>query len=233
VIVAGGGAVLSGAGDEITRIAEILNIPVATTINGKGSINEMHAWSAGVIGGNGGRPYANQLLAEADCIFYLGTKVNSLITLKGTIPAPGRSVTVLQLDVDPNELGNNVPTAIAACGDLKESLAALLEIASGRNTTAPSRQWSVQALAERAAAYWGEVAERSACNDVPIAPQRVIDALWRHTPEGIDHTLRRNRDIVAGRSLRYLTPVGRCALCQCLYRPLARWRGGIAPARDF
>jgi acetolactate synthase-1/2/3 large subunit len=182
VIVAGGGAVLSGAWDEITRLAEILHIPVATTINGKGSINEMHAWSAGVIGGNGGRPYANQLLAEADCIFYLGTKVNSLITLKGTIPAPGRSVTVLQLDVDPNELGNNVPTAIAACGDLKESLAALLEIASGRNTTAPSRQWSVQALAERAAAYWAEVAERSACNDVPIAPQRVIDALWRHTP---------------------------------------------------
>src|SRR5260370_510164 len=182
MIVAGGGAVLSGAGDEITRIAEILNIPVATTINGKGSINEMHAWSAGVIGGNGGRPYANQLLAEADCIFYLGTKVNSLITLKGTIPAPGRSVTVLQLDVDPNELGNNVPTAIAACGDLKESLAALLEIAGGCNTTAPSRQWSVQALAERAATYWAEVAERSACNDVPIAPQRVIDALWRHTP---------------------------------------------------
>ncbi len=182
VIVAGGGAVLSGAWDEITRLAEILHIPVATTINGKGSINEMHAWSAGVIGGNGGRPYANQLLAEADCIFYLGTKVNSLITLKGTIPAPGRAVTVLQLDFDPNELGNNVPTAIAACGDLKESLAALLEIASGRNTTAPSRQWSVQALAERAAAYWAEVAERSACNDVPIAPQRVIDALWRHTP---------------------------------------------------
>jgi acetolactate synthase I/II/III large subunit len=182
VIVAGGGAVLSGAWDEITRLAEILHIPVATTINGKGSINEMHAWSVGVIGGNGGRPYANQLLAEADCIFYLGTRVNSLITLKGTIPGPGRSVTVLQLDVDPNELGNNVPAAIAACGDLKESLAALLEIVSRRNITAPSRQWSVQALVERAAAYWGEVAERSACNDIPIAPQRVIDALWRRTP---------------------------------------------------
>src|SRR5207302_4714023 len=129
VIVAGGGAVLSGAWDEITQMAETLHIPVATTINGKGSINEMHAWSVGVIGGNGGRPYANQLLAEADCIFYLGTKVNSLVTLSGTIPAPGRSVTVLQLDVDPNELGNNVPATIAACGDLKESLAALLEIA--------------------------------------------------------------------------------------------------------
>src|SRR5437763_1851401 len=182
VIVAGGGALLSGAWDEITRLADSLHIPVATTINGKGSINEMHAWSVGVIGGNGGRPYANQLLAEADCIFYLGTKVNSLVTLKGTIPAPDQPVTVLQLDVDPNELGNNVPTAIAACGDLKESLAALLEIARSRTMTAPKRQWSAQTLAQRAAVSWSELAGRAACNEILIAPQRVIDALWHQTP---------------------------------------------------
>ncbi len=185
LIVAGGGAVLSGAWDEITRIAETLAIPVATTINGKGSINEMHAWSVGVIGGNGGRPYANQLLAEADCLMYLGTKVNSLVTLNGTIPAPGQSVTVLQIDIDPHELGNNVPTAIAACGDLKESLAAVLEIASSRNITAPERQWSAQILAQRAAQFWTEVAERAACSDVPITPGRVIAALWQHTPSDV------------------------------------------------
>src|SRR2546421_8361811 len=182
VIVAGGGAVLSGAWDEITQIAETLHIPVATTINGKGSINEMHPWSIGVIGGNGGRPYANLLLTEADCIFFLGTKVNSLVTLNSTIPTPGQPVTVLQLDVDPNQLGNNVPATIAACGDIKESIAALLEIASSRTMPAPGRQWSVQTLEQRAAAYWTEVAERAASNDMPIAPQRVIDALWQHTP---------------------------------------------------
>src|SRR5207248_11143143 len=168
-----------------TRIAETLAIPVATTINGKGSINEMHAWSVGVIGGNGGRPYANQLLAEADCLFYLGTKVNSLVTLKGTIPVPGPFVTVLQIDIDPHELGNNVPTTIAACGDLKESLATLLEIVGRRNITAPKRQWSAQTLAEQAAVFWAEVTERAACNDIPIAPQRVIDALWHQTPSDV------------------------------------------------
>ena len=185
VIVAGGGAVLSGAWDEITQLAETLHIPVATTINGKGSINEMHPWSIGVIGGNGGRPYANQLLTEADCIFYLGTKVNSLVTLNSTIPAPGQPVTVLQLDVDPNQLGNNVPAIIAACGDIKESLGALLEIASSRTMRAPERQWSVQTLEQRAAPYWAEVAERAICNDMPIAPQRVIDPLWQHTPSDV------------------------------------------------
>ena len=135
-----------------------------------------------MIGGNGGRPYANRLLAEADCILYLGTKVNSLVTLNGTIPAPGQDVTVLQIDVDPDELGNNVPVAIAACGDIKESLAALLEIASSRAISAPARQWTPQVLAERAAPFWAEVAGRAACDDIPVAPQRVINDLWQHTP---------------------------------------------------
>ncbi len=182
VIVAGGGALLSGAWQEITRIAEALHIPVATTINGKGSIDEMHAWSIGVIGGNGGRPYANQLLAEADYIWYLGTKVNSLVTLKGEIPAPGRAVTVLQLDVDPTELGNNVPVALAACGDLKESLRAFLEIISSRAITPPARQWTPQMLAELAAPFWAELVERAVSDEIPMAPQRVIDTLWRSTP---------------------------------------------------
>jgi acetolactate synthase I/II/III large subunit len=181
VMVAGGGAVLSGAWQEMTCIAETLHIPVATTINGKGSIDELHPWSIGVIGGNGGRPYANQLLAEADCIWYLGTKVNSLVTLKGEIPAPGKAVTVLQLDVDPTELGNNVPAVLAACGDLKESLRALLEIISSRSLSAPEREWTPQALAQRAASFWAEVAERAGCNDIPMSPGRVIDTLWQHT----------------------------------------------------
>ena len=185
VMVAGGGAVLSGAWQEITRVAEALHIPVATTINGKGSINEMHEWSIGVIGGNGGRPYANQLLAEADCIWYLGTKVNSLVTLKGEIPAPGNAVAVLQLDVDPTELGNNVPAALAACGDLKESLTAFLELISSRDISVAVRQWTPQFLLERAAPFWAEVAERAACNDIPMAPQRVIDTLWQHTPDDV------------------------------------------------
>src|SRR5579864_6358602 len=149
MIVAGGGAMLSGAWDEITRLAETLHIPVATTINGKGSISEMHEWSVGVIGGNGGRPFANRLLAEADCIFYLGTKVNSLVTLNGTVPEPGHDVTVLQLVIDPNEGGNNVPATIAACGDLKESLEVLLAIVNSRGVNAPVRQWTPRVLAER------------------------------------------------------------------------------------
>jgi len=88
---------------------------------------------------------------------------------------------VLQLDVDPTELGNNVPAVLAACGDLKESLRALLEIISSRSLSAPEREWTPQALAQRAASFWAEVAERAGCNDIPMSPGRVIDTLWQHT----------------------------------------------------
>ncbi|GCE45807.1 acetolactate synthase-1/2/3 large subunit [Thermosporothrix hazakensis] len=183
LIIAGGGAVLSGAWDEITALAERLHIPVATTINGKGSINEMHPWSVGVIGGNGARPYANQLMAEADCIFYLGSKVNSLTTLKGTVPAP--TATVLQLNVDPLELGNNVPATVAACGDIKESLAALLELISQRSISAPQRSVTPEKLEELAAPFWEAVARNATRPDVPVVPQRIIETLWQHTPEDV------------------------------------------------
>ncbi len=138
-----------------------------------------------MIGGNGGRPYANQLLAEADCILYLGSKVNSLVTLKNTVPDPQKSVTTLQIDADPTELGNNLPMAVAACGDIKESLAALLKLIAERVNIAPKRQWSVQTFAQPAQAFWTEVAKQAACSDVPISPQRVIDALWQHTPDDV------------------------------------------------
>lgn len=182
MIVAGGGVILSGAWDEVTRLAEALHIPVATTINGKGSINEMHEWSVGVIGGNGGRPYANQLLAEADCILYLGSKVNSLVTLQSTVPDLRRGVTTLQIDADPAELGNTLPMTAVACGDLKESLAALLRLLVERTQNVPVRAWN---LAQPARAFWDEVARQAACGDLPMSPQRVIDALWQHTPDDV------------------------------------------------
>src|SRR5258708_38707863 len=101
VIVAGGGAVLSGAWDEITRLAEILHIPVATTINGKGSINEMHAWSAGVIGGNGGRTHPQQPLGGGDLIFFPGPKGKSVVNPKSPVPPPRRSLSVVATPFEP------------------------------------------------------------------------------------------------------------------------------------
>src|SRR6478672_5131581 len=94
VIVAGGGALISQAWEELSELAILLKIPVGTSINGKGSIAEDHPWSIGVIGGNGGKPQANAIIAEADTILYVGSRVNSLITLSSTNPGPDSGKTI-------------------------------------------------------------------------------------------------------------------------------------------
>ena len=70
VIVAGGGVLTSRAWDELTALAETLNIPVATSINGKGSVAETSPVSIGIVGGNGARSYTNAVVANADLGYF-------------------------------------------------------------------------------------------------------------------------------------------------------------------
>nr|MBA2278547.1 thiamine pyrophosphate-binding protein [Chloroflexia bacterium] len=126
VIVAGGGVLTSRAWDELTALAESLNIPVGTSINGKGSIAETHPCSLGVIGGNGARAYANAWIAEADLVLFVGTRTDSTTTSGWTLP-PRRSPPVsIHIDIAPKEIGNTYPAAARLFGDARETLRELL-----------------------------------------------------------------------------------------------------------
>ena len=125
VILAGGGAVLSGCQAELTALAELLDAPVATTITGKGAIAETHPLSLGVAGGNGGRPYANIALATAPLVLLVGCKANEVATQRYTTPRR-HGPPIIQIDVDPQQLGNTYPLAVALCGDARLALADLL-----------------------------------------------------------------------------------------------------------
>lgn len=184
-IVAGGGVVISQAWDELTELATLLRTPVGTTINGKGSIAEDHPWSIGVIGGNGGRPYANELLGEADTILYVGSRVNSLVTLGWRNPAPEDGRTILQIDADPWQLGNNLPVTHALCGDAKLVLADLVALARefrSDNGAGGASEWTAELLRERARGWWDafEIAARS--DNYPVKPQRIFQLLERLLP---------------------------------------------------
>jgi acetolactate synthase-1/2/3 large subunit len=187
VIVAGGGAVISGAWDQLNELATLLKIPVGTSINGKGAIAEDHPWSIGVIGGNGGKPEANAILGEADTILYVGTRVNSLITLSSTNPGPDSGKTILQIDADPNQLGNNLPTAVAVCGDAQLVLADLAAWARAERAdvgAAPLRSsWERKVLIGRIAPFWDEFESKARSEAYPIKPQRIFAALDRILPQ--------------------------------------------------
>ena len=127
VIVAGGGAVTSQVWPEITALTEALNIPVGTSITGKGSISEDHPLSLGVVGSNGSRTYGNAILESADLILYIGCKTDSVTTVNWTLPPLSTNKIIIHIDVDPVEIGNNYPTAVGLVGDAKLAVVDLLQ----------------------------------------------------------------------------------------------------------
>jgi acetolactate synthase-1/2/3 large subunit len=180
VIVAGGGAVTSGAWAELTALAEAMGAPVGTSICGKGAIAENHPLSLGVVGSNGRRPYANAVLQAADLILYVGCKTDSVTTAAWTLPQLTTDQTILHLDVDPTEVGRNYPTAVGLVGDAKLGLADLL--AAVRAQDVKPRPHPLTALDDEVSAVWADFEAKAAAITTPIKPQRVIQTLARLLP---------------------------------------------------
>jgi acetolactate synthase-1/2/3 large subunit len=127
VIVAGGGATISMAGPEILKLAETLSIPIATSLNGKGIIPEDHPLAVGVVGSYS-QWCANRVVYEADLVLFVGSHTGDQVTNNWTIPHEG--VTIIQIDIDPAELGRNYVNTVSLLGDAKVSVKKLAEYCS-------------------------------------------------------------------------------------------------------
>jgi acetolactate synthase-1/2/3 large subunit len=125
-IVAGSGVHLSGAWAELARLVETTGIPVATTIHGKGSFPETSPWSLGVVGANGARDYANEYLAQADVVLFIGSRANATDTNSFTSPSRDKTI-VIQNDIEAGRAGRNFPGSIGLVGDAKSTLGQLME----------------------------------------------------------------------------------------------------------
>jgi acetolactate synthase I/II/III large subunit len=178
VIVAGGGVRSSGAWDELTMLAESMNIPVATSVNGKGSISEESPVSIGIVGGNGARPYANDTLRETDLMVLIGTRTNSVTTLNWTLPPKGQ-INVVQIDVDPAQVGQNYRADASIVGDAKLALRDLLEAVDLRTSLVQNRKAWLAELANRKQDYFDQAEAKAAETSQPIKPQRVFSVLRR------------------------------------------------------
>lgn len=174
-IVAGGGVVTSEAGPELVKLAEMLSIPVATSLNGKGSIAENHSLSLGLVG-TYGRWGANQAVAEADLVFFIGTRAGGHVTDDWRVPRPGTPI--IQSDLDPAEIGRNYPTKVGLLGDAKVTLQRMIEAAQ---PVAPRTAW-VQRTQELVNAWRASVAGLRGSDAVPIRPERVCKEISDSLP---------------------------------------------------
>ncbi|MCZ7663472.1 MAG: hypothetical protein M5U22_11350 [Thermoleophilia bacterium] len=136
--MAGGGVINARAWDDLIALAEMLGSPVGTTITGKGAIREDHELAIGVVGDNGYREYANDMVAQADLVFYVGCKAGSVTTVRWTLPDPRRAPKVIHLDIDPQLIGNNYPTEVGLVGDARLILADLVAVLKAHS---PGRGW--------------------------------------------------------------------------------------------
>jgi acetolactate synthase-1/2/3 large subunit len=176
-ILAGGGIMHSGAGAELTSLAEQTSAAVGTTLSGKGVIAEDHPLSVGVTGSMG-TSAAAVALAEADVVLLAGTKAGGGATFSWTLPRADQAV--LQLDIDPAELGRAFPLRAALLGDARPGLQALTAALAGPAAAqqpaaaAPDRaRWRAR-IGELTSAWRAERDSERASDAIPIAPQRVL-----------------------------------------------------------
>lgn len=174
VIVCGGGVVISGAEAELQRLAERLDIVVATTVSGQGSLAEIHPNCLGVVGSNGGVVATRTVVEEADLVVYIGCRAGSVTTERWRYPAAG--TTILHIDTNPMAISANYETKVALAADARLSLAAINDALDADETL--SRSFGGAARAAKAREEKFAVFNPLAASDErPIRPERVVAEL--------------------------------------------------------
>lgn len=180
IIVVGGGAVSSGAEQEVLDLATTLGIPIATSLNAKHVVPDRHPLAVGVVG-TYSRSSANKSVVEADLVFFIGSHTGGQVTHNWQIPRKG--ATVIQLDIDPVELGRNYPNKVSIVGDAKVSLRQMLNTLGDARAVA-SRLESWRERTTLLVKEWrnSTEAERTS-NAVPMRPERLCAEISDLLPE--------------------------------------------------
>ncbi len=177
VIVAGGGVRTSGAGAELLELAQRLAIPIATSMNAKDVIPGDHPLNVGVPGWYC-RKSANQTVLESDLVFFVGSHTGSQVTFKWQVPPPGTPV--IQLDINPEELGRHYPNQASLLGDARTVLRQLIEACDA--ATGQKRKPWIDRARTLVARWREEFGPMLGSDNVPIRPERICGELTELLP---------------------------------------------------
>ncbi len=179
VLYVGGGIIKANAAAELRRFAEVTNVPVTTTLMGRGAFPDDHRLALGMPGMHGTYT-AITALQKADLLIAIGVRFDDRVTGKVETFAPHAKV--IHVDVDPAEIGKVRTPDVPIVGDARRVLGQLLEAWAGRET--PDRQPWLDTIAAWKRDFPLRYDQRP---DGPIKPQFVIEELYRLT--GGDATL--------------------------------------------
>ena len=237
VIVAGGGVRTSGAGPELVALAEALQIPVATSLNGKDTIPGTHPLSVGVVG-TYSRESANRVVNRADLVCFIGTETGGMTTHFWAVPSIGTPA--IQIDIDPEALGRNYPLQAGVNGDAKVTLTRMLEHAD--RASAPKRKAWVAEAQSFCKDWYAKYNPALTSDAVPIRPERMCAEFTRHAPDDAivvvdtghagmwmggmyDLTSPNQSYLRSAGHLGWAFPAGLGAKCACPERPVLVFTG--------
>jgi acetolactate synthase-1/2/3 large subunit len=178
VVFAGNGVALSEATDELAAVARALGAPVATTLMGKGLFPETDALSVGVTGIWGTRA-ANDTTRDADVVLAVGTAFGeadcSSWRPEHTFRIPGSRL--IQIDIDPVEIGKSYPVDVGIVGDAKATLQALADALGATPRPAAVAREQATLVAGRKRDWQAELVESQQDAGTPIHPARLLRTL--------------------------------------------------------
>lgn len=173
LFLVGGGVNISRGGEAMTKLAEILNVPVVTTIMGKGALPTDHPLYIGNMGMHG-NVASNTAVSECDLLFSIGTRFNDRIT--GKISEFAKNAKIVHIDIDAASISRNIVVDVPIVADAREAIEKFAEIAVKPKHT---EEWvgRLQKLRDEKPI--------SICTDGKMNPQDIISAINEHFNEAI------------------------------------------------
>ncbi|HIK24346.1 MAG: biosynthetic-type acetolactate synthase large subunit [Thermosynechococcus sp. Uc] len=177
LLYVGGGAITAGAHEEVLKLAELFQIPVTTTLMGKGAFPESHPLSVGMLGMHG-TAYANFAVSECDLLIAVGARFDDRVT--GKLDEFAARAKVIHIDIDPAEVGKNRVPDVPIVGSVKPVLQQLLKhIEESGEAVVPATQAWLERIKVWKEDYPLVVPQPSG----ELSPQEVIVAFGRHAPD--------------------------------------------------
>ena len=175
VLYAGGGVLLADAADELRKLVDHLQLPVAHTLMGKGALPDDHPLVLGMTGFWGTR-FINDQCRSADWILALGTRFSeadcSSWERDYTFNFPPTKL--VHIDIDPAEIGRNYPVDLGAVADVRQALIVLNRVARERVPAGIERPDLVSEIARQREAFVESNREHAQSNAYPMRPERIL-----------------------------------------------------------
>jgi len=175
LVLAGGGVHLSGAYDKLAYFVQKYQLPIITSVDGKGSISEYYEYALGTVGANGGSAEANDFAKMADLIIVLGCKLDNVTTFGRQLISP--EAKVVQVDISETVIENNQRVVLPIMTDINAFLTAVTTMDdSAVDYALKHKLWLEQAKAKKNE-KWDRIAKESQREGKEVVVARLIMAL--------------------------------------------------------